>query len=241
MNCKRRFVSIGTAIDAIRIFRKCEGNMARLPQILFARQESDACPIAMGRKDGKRRAAMTFEERLRSVQGKVHRVNFARDFDRFGSGLLYYWNCAEPLKDSARIIWDAKEPNNVAAMLIGMAIELLLKGTHVALDEDISYTHDLCRLSEGIGVTVVGDDRIILQALSEQITWAARYPTPTSERLLHKAAEIFGRQRRQSGTLANLFIESRDLSRRNCERFWGVYADYYERARQVRIESVEII
>lgn len=184
---------------------------------------------------------MTFEELLRSVQGKVHRVNFASDFDRFRNGLLYYWNCAEPLKESARIIWDANGPNNVAAMLIGMAIELLLKGTHVALDKDISHTHDLCRLSEGIGVTVGGDDRIILQALSEQIAWAARYPTPTRESLLHKAAKIFSKQRRQSGTLANLFIESCDLSRRNCERLWGIYADYYERARQVRIESVDTI
>ncbi|MEK7245488.1 MAG: hypothetical protein AAB223_05670, partial [Pseudomonadota bacterium] len=172
---------------------------------------------------------------------KVHRVNFANDFERFRSGLLYYWNCAEPLKESAQIIWNAKGSNNVAAMLIGMAIELLLKGTHVALDKNIPYIHDLCSLSKGIGVAVAGDDRIILQALSEQVTWAARYPTPTSESLWHRAAEIFGMQRRQSGTLANLIIESRDLSRENCERLWDVYADYYNRAQQVRIESVDII
>lgn len=189
---------------------------------------------------GKLHDQMNFEDHLATVKGKIHVVNFADDFERMKSGLLYYWNLAEPLYDSAKVIWDAKGPQNVAAMLVGMSIELLLKGIHVAFDKDVPKHHRLHDLSASVGIDVNENDIIILQALSEQVIWAARYPTPRKAAQMLRTAEVFEKQRRKSGNLAKLFIAERNLSRKNCERLWKSFAGYYHKARRVRIESVEL-
>ena len=179
----------------------------------------------------------SFDELLESVKGKIHAVNVADDFEHKRDGLLYYWNCAEPLFHSAKIIWNARGSSDVAAMLVGMSMELLLKGIHVAFDKTIPKTHYLHKLCNELGISVNQNDTIILQALSEKVIWASRYPTPNNAEQLFRATEIFDKQRRRSGNLANLDIERRALSRRNCERLWNTFADYYHKAREARLCS----
>jgi HEPN domain-containing protein len=182
----------------------------------------------------------SFDENFEAVRGKIHAVNFADDFERRRNSLLYYWNCAEPLFHSAKIIWSAHGPSDVAAMLVGMSIELLLKGIHVAFDKTFSKTHNLHELCAEIGIPVDQNDIIILQALSENIYWASRYPNPNNAEQLFRAAKIFDKQRRKSGNLASRDIEERSLSRKNCERLWTVFANYYHKAREARLESIEL-
>jgi HEPN domain-containing protein len=183
---------------------------------------------------------LPFDDQLEAVRGKIHVVNVRDDFERRNKSLLYYWNCAEPLLQSAKIIWDAKGPSDIAAMLIGMSMELLLKGIHVAFDKDFQKIHDLLQLCRTIGISVGQDDAIILRALTETIYWASRYPAPSNWRRLVEATELFDQQRRQSGNLAKRDIEEREISRENCERLWDVFAYHYHRAREVRFESVEL-
>jgi HEPN domain-containing protein len=180
-----------------------------------------------------------FADQLEAVRGKIHVVNVINDFELRTKGLLNYWNCAERLLQSAKIIWDAKGPSDVAAMLIGMSMELLLKGIHVAFDKDFQKIHDLHKLCRTVGISVSEDESIILRALTESIYWASRYPAPSDWQRLFEATELFDQQRRQSGNLANRDIKERAISRENCERLWDLFADHYHRAREVRFESAE--
>jgi hypothetical protein len=184
----------------------------------------------------------SFDDLLAKVHGRIHVVNFADDYAQFRDGLLYYWNRAEILHNSAKIIWDVGRPleSDVAAMLIGMAIELLLKGTRRALDLPPSKSHRLDRLCDEVGITISANERIILKALSEHVIWASRYTVPTEPELLITAQDTFDKQRRKSGNLANYYIAERATSLENCERLWTVFADHYHRARDASIESVEL-
>jgi HEPN domain-containing protein len=185
--------------------------------------------------------APSFEELLAAVDGKIHVVDFSDDFERYRSGLLYYWNKAEPLHNAARVIWVDVLLHEVAIMLTGMSMELLLKGIHVAFDKEVPRHHKLDELCAGVGIALSNDDKVILKAISEHIIWAARYPAPTSARKMLEATEIFRKQRRKSGNAARHFIAVRDTSFENCERLWGAIATYYGRAQQARIESVELL
>jgi hypothetical protein len=57
---------------------------------------------------------------------------------------------------------------------------------------------------------------------------------------MFEAHETFQKQRRQSGNLGNYFIAERAFSFENCERLWSMIAAYYHKAREARIESVEL-
>ena len=85
----------------------------------------------------------TFDEQLAIVQGKIYAVNVRDDFERRNKSLLYYWSSAEPLFQSAKIIWNARGPSDVAAMLI-----------HVAFDKDAKKIHNLLQLCTTIGISV---------------------------------------------------------------------------------------
>jgi hypothetical protein len=121
-----------------------------------------------------------------------------------------------------------------------MAIELLLKGIRVALELPTEKTHRLDRLCDGVGITLSDDDRIVLMVLSEHIIWASRYTVPIKPESLIDAQDLFGKQRRKSGSLAKLHIAERAISSENCERLWNLIAAYYHRARTSRPESVEL-
>jgi hypothetical protein len=184
----------------------------------------------------------SFNEQLAKVSGKIHVVNFANDYARFRDGLLYYWNRAETLRNGATAIWEAGGPrtNDVAAMLMGMAIELLLKGIRRALDLPPSKSHRLDHLCDDVGIIVDENDRMLLRVLSEYVIWQSRYTVPNSTEHLAAAEEIFAQQRRKSGSLDTLFISERSSSADNCERLWDLFAEHYHRAREARIESVEL-
>jgi len=183
----------------------------------------------------------SFDEMLASVRGKIHVVNISDGFEHGRGALLYYWNCAEPLYLSAKIIWDARGPSNVAAMLVGMSMELLLKGIHVAFDRQFKTTHRLDKLCANVGIEVSADDKIILWALSEHVIWASRYPVPKSAERLSSATDLFSKQVRSSGNLAHRDIKERELSRGNCERLWMGFAEGYQKVREARFESAEHI
>ena len=183
--------------------------------------------------------ADSFEKQLKQVQGKVFRVNIADPFERKRDGLLYYWNHANRLHSGALIISDAGGPQEVFALLAGLSMELLLKGIHRAFDKQAPHSHGLYDLSKEVGITVTPNDKVILDALSEHVLWASRYPTPTKPSLMFRAMRIFEKQRRGSGNLTNYYLPERDISRTNYDRLWERFATYYQQAREARIESAE--
>ena len=85
---------------------------------------------------------------------------------------------------------------HVEAMLLGMALECLLKGIYIkrhrvwadptkehALVKDGAYVgargHDLPKLADAAGVTVSLSERSILDRLTDFIVYAGRYPVPS--------------------------------------------------------------
>jgi hypothetical protein len=160
---------------------------------------------------------LPFDKQLALVQGKIHHVNMADDFVRYRDGFLYYWNKAEELHLGAQILYEAHDhpcPRDVFGLLAGLSIEVLLKGIHRALDNQIRFPthrlHDLCREA---GISIGNDDHIILHALSEHVAWASRYPTPNKPEHWLNAMNIFDKQRRKSGNIMNMYIlESAEFS-----------------------------
>jgi HEPN domain-containing protein len=180
----------------------------------------------------------SFEQRLGHVRGKIYRVNMADRFDQMRDGLLYYWNRAEQFHSGAQIIRGANGPFQPVALLAGLSIELLLKGIYRAFDEPIPHHHRLHDLCRDVGITVSDDDQIILEALSEHVYWASRYPVLTAPEVMPKAMAIFDKQRHESGDLGNLGISERDINQ-NYDRLWSLFATYYHQAREARIENAE--
>jgi hypothetical protein len=182
----------------------------------------------------------SFDEQLLLVTAKVHHVNLADDYERFRDSLLYYWNRAEALHLGAQIIKQANGPSEGFTLLAGLSIEVLLKGIHVALDKKVPHHHRLHELCSSVGIAVSVDDQVILQSLSEQVYWASRYPVPKNARDLLAAQEIFDKQRRKSGSLRSYNIAEREISGNNYQRLWGLFAGYYHKARENRIESADL-
>jgi hypothetical protein len=87
--------------------------------------------------------------------------------------------------------WPKLGMRNVALLLFGLALEVLLKGFLVARDPslvqqqriaaEISSGHDLKKLFAGAGIGVSVVEAGILDRLSESITWASKYPVPISQ------------------------------------------------------------
>jgi HEPN domain-containing protein len=183
----------------------------------------------------------SFNDQLARVNGAIHRVNMANDFERFRDGLLYYFNKAEALRDGARLVAAGGGPPEPFALLAGLSLEVLLKGIYRALDRNIPLHHRLHDLSHDLGIEVTADERVFLEALSEQVYWAARYPAPRNEEQMMRARAVFDQQRRRSGNLPDYYIVERHISPENYERLWEKFLCYYERARSARLESAELI
>ena len=76
----------------------------------------------------------SFDKQLADVNGKIRSINMWNQFDRYHDGLLYYWNNAEKLRDSAKILWEnGFLQTDIASMLAGLSVELLLKGVILGL------------------------------------------------------------------------------------------------------------
>lgn len=175
----------------------------------------------------------SFDEQVASVTGKIHKVDFSDDFNRYGGGLLYYWNKAEPLQEAAKLVWSGFALDSVAIMLTGMSMELLLKGIYVAFDKAVPRHHKIHELCSGLGIDLSADDRSILSAISEHVIWMGRYTTPTDAIKMLNAAELFDKRRKSNGRNAYSIVKRED-----CNRLWGLIATHYHRAQEARPESV---
>jgi HEPN domain-containing protein len=186
--------------------------------------------------------AESFERQLAKVAGTIHRVYMdgGQHQHRMENGLLYYWDKADKLRRSAELVTGDCELQEVFSMLAGMSLEVLLKGIARALDNPApKKTHSLRKLVEHVGIAFSGDDGIILDAMSEHIYWAGRYTAPLKPEDWIKIWEIQSNQRRSGGSLANYYIESREISLMNYRALWARIADCFHRARESRYESAE--
>jgi hypothetical protein len=182
-------------------------------------------------------AAMTiesFEDQLTAVKGKIRHVNMWNHYDRYHDGLLYYWNNAENLRKSANIVWDNQIlGNEIALMLAGLSIEILLKGTILALQEVFPHCHRLECLIATAGISVNDRDHQTSRLLTEYIVWAARYPTP-------KGAEEWFLEE-TGGWPLSLAPEERGINKRgDYENLWSTLCPYFWRVQKETFESAEL-
>ena len=129
--------------------------------------------------------------------------------------------------------------DRIFAMLAGLSIEILLKGILLGLQEKFPYNHKLFDLCTCAGIEVCNDDKIILQSLTEHVEWASKYPAPQDESKWLFASSVFDSQRRQSGNLAQYYIQEREISLDNYLRLWELLAGYFWRVRNTISESAE--
>jgi hypothetical protein len=182
---------------------------------------------------------LSFDEQLAIVQGKIHHVSMIDQFARYRDGLMYYFNKSDELHRGAQIMHDANGPQDVFSLLAGLSLELLLKGIHRAFDKPIPRHHRLDDLCREVGIGINDDDRIILQALSEHVSWASKYPTPNKPEIMVKAMQVFEKQLRKSRNLSQYYIPEREINWGNYLRLWEGFATYFGKAREARPESVE--
>ena len=169
-----------------------------------------------------------FEAQLDSVKGKIRDFDKGDQFNRRFNGLLYYLNCANELHEAALLVGNAKLiPGNVFCLLAGLSIELLLKGILLGLQGRFPKSHQIQDLSLSAGISSTDDDLIILQTMSEYVSWASKYPTPKDEQSWYNAVELFGKQRRASGKLSSYIISERAINMENYQRLWEKYASCF--------------
>lgn len=176
----------------------------------------------------------TFEDQLAAVTDKVRSVNMWNDFDRYRDGLLYYWNKAERLRDSANILWTHSWPGNeVALMLAGLSVELLLKGTILGLQVVFLNCHKLDCLIAIAGISVDDRDHQTSRLLSEHVIWAGRYPTP-------KFAKDWFLEETGGWPLSLVPARHNANEHEEYERLWATLAPYFWRVNDATFESADL-
>ena len=115
-----------------------------------------------------------FEVQLAKVAGTIHRVYMDDHQHRMQNGLLYYWNKGESLYSATKLLMSNGGPRPVAAMLAGMALEVLLKGIAVALDNPAKNVHRLTELLS-MSESTLERTRDNIDDMTEHIYWAGRY------------------------------------------------------------------
>ena len=182
----------------------------------------------------------TFDRQLDKVKGKIRRINAGDLFERKHNGLLNYWNRAEDLHKAALVIHDSDQMLfRVFPMLIGLSIELLLKGILLGLQEKFPLHHKLLDLSNCAGIEILDDDNILLNSLTQHVYWASKYPAPKDKTEWNDAWKIFDRQRRPSGNLAQLDIQARSINRDNYLRLWELFSGFYWKVHEAVLESAD--
>jgi hypothetical protein len=176
----------------------------------------------------------SFEDQLAAVRGKIRRLNMWNFFDRYHDGLLYYYNRAERLKDGAVILWDSGPiQNDTASMLAGLSIELLIKGTILALQGFFPHCHKLDCLIATAGISVDDRDHLTSRLLTEYIVWAAKYPTPT------RAEDWFLDE--TGGWPLSMKEDTWNSDRRkDYEHLWNTLHPYFWRVQEATFESAEL-
>lgn len=175
-----------------------------------------------------------FERQLANVTGKVRRINMWNEFDRYHDGLLYYWNKAEKLRDGAKILWASGGlQEDIALMLAGLSVELVLKGMILGLQDAFPYCHKLDCLIATAGISVSDRDHQTSRLLTEYTVWAARYPTPRC------ATQWFLGE--TGGWPLSLAPERHDTNRQDdYESLWSALAPYFWRVNDGTFESAEL-
>jgi hypothetical protein len=175
-----------------------------------------------------------FEDQLAAAKGKIRHVNMWNFYDRYHDGLLYYWNNAEKLRDSANILWDRQGFGNaISLMLAGLSVELLLKGIILALQEVFPHCHRLECLIATAGISVSDRDHQTSRLLTEYIVWVARYPTP-------KDAEDWFLEETGGWPLSRAPGENSTSQRDDYENLWSTLAPYFWRVQKETFESAEL-
>jgi hypothetical protein len=202
-----------------------------------------------------------FEYHLSKVAGQVRRIRVGSSYDMHNEALLPWWNKAESLHASALVVWHAygDERTAISAALLGfeqgfpvgfalqpvfcslagLSIEVLLKAILKGISLPVNKTHRLVDLATSTGIIISNDDEIILRSMTEYIYWAGRYPTPSGPDKWTDAQEVFDRQRRKSGSIADHHIRERAVDLDNYMRILKVFAECFWKVRQCTFESVE--
>lgn len=113
-------------------------------------------------------------------------------FRRYRDGLLYYSNKAGNLHDTAIALGGDPVGDHFEAfaLLAGLSLEVLIKGTLIGLRESVPMKHNLITLSDTAGLTISNNDRAVLKALTVYTTWYSRYPTARSAREMVEGMEV---------------------------------------------------
>lgn len=173
-----------------------------------------------------------FENQLASVKGKIRHVNMWNDFDRYHDG--YYWNNAEKLRDSAKILWGSQGfYNEIALMLAGLSVELLLKGTILGLQDAFPHCHELDCLIATAGISVSDRDHQTSRLLTEYIVWAARYPTP-------KYAKDWFLEETGGWPLSRESVRHDTNQQEDYDSLWSALAPYFWRVQKETFESADL-
>jgi len=180
-----------------------------------------------------------FDCQLEKVAGTIYKVYMDDVQHRMENGLLYYFNRADDLRKSVEILMTHGGSRRSTTMLAGMALETLIKGIGRALDNPPKNIHRLADLAAHVGVSVDNDERVLLDAMTEHVYWAGRYTAPRQAIDWERMEAIRAKQRRTSGSLANLEVATYAVSKANFERLWTKFAGYYWRAHDARHESAE--
>jgi hypothetical protein len=181
--------------------------------------------------------AESFETQLARVDGKIQRIHMDDHQHRMENGLNYYLNRANDLRRSVEILMVGGAPRGTSSMLAGMALEVLLKGIARGLDRPAKPIHNLNDLASHVGIGVTQDERVILDAMSEHIYWAGRYPAPRKAEDWQRVWRLRGEQIRSSGKLSEMEIAERAITIGSFRRLWKKFAGNFERVRQSRPES----
>jgi len=109
---------------------------------------------------------------------------YKKQFDTMNESADYWHSKSCHLNHSSKILWNAWEDGDLIdngdtyLMLMGLALELLLKAFYIANGKNPPKHHDLDNLTGECSHAFTNKDNIILKNLSGYIVWLGRYPTP---------------------------------------------------------------
>ena len=109
---------------------------------------------------------------------------YKKQFDSMNESAAYWHSKSCHLNHSSKILWNAWEDGDLIdsgdtyLMLMGLALELLLKAFYIANGKKPPTHHQLDSLTNECSHAFTKKDNIILKNLSGYIVWQGRYPTP---------------------------------------------------------------
>ncbi len=187
----------------------------------------------------------TFEEKLARVAGTIHRVAIDDPFRRYRDGLLYYSNKAEKLYNAAMALGGDPVGHHIEAfaLLAGISLEVLIKGTLTGLREPVPFTHNLVTLSEKTGFSLSRNDRTVLKTLTIYVIWYSKYPAAKDAKEMMEGMEVIKAQYPGSGNLGKIVNKVRTspsvVSGDNYERLYRFFNQHFFAVQSAVYESAE--